>query len=195
MNKDRSKVLTEGESSEKQFLKDSILYYYESKTGFEAHKNNFENIKSEFESDMELLYDKYANDNNEMRINTSDKYTGVTGLKVKKVQPVTTEINYEKFRHACKDSEVRKKCIRSTYKVTDILGLLSYLKEQGIRYKDVKKYLKREHTVDEQTVENLVEIGELEGEVVRESTLVRLKKPYYRITPIKTNALKRAVEV
>ena len=170
---------------EKQYLRDSLLFYYESKVNYDKHTEAYNSVKAEFESDMDLYFDKFANDNDEIRIKTTDTYAGVIGLKVKKIQPTTVKIDPLKFIEKCKNKILRKKIINTGYKVTDTMGLLKFLKKKGISYKDVKSYIEKVPNINEAALDNAVELGEIEPELVKECSEVIFKKPYYRFTPVR----------
>lgn len=171
---------------EKQYLRNSLLFYYESKVSYDNHVKSFETIKSDFERDMDLYFDKYSNDEDEIRLNTNDMYAGTAGLKVKKVQSVKVTINPKALlRKGNLDKEVKKKVIHTGYQVTDIMGLLKFLKSQGIKYADVKAFIKQVPTVDYDAINNLVEIGEIDPDLVKECSEIDIKKPYYRFTPVR----------
>lgn len=171
--------------NERQYLRNSLLFYYESKVNYDKHTKSFETIKGEFESDMDLLFDKYANDEDEIRLKTNDMYAGTVGLKVKKVQSVKVTVNPTIFARKCSDADIKSKVLRSTYQVTDIMGLLKFLKDQGIRYSDVKSFIKRAPVVNYDALNNLVDIGELDPDIVKESSEVDVRKPYYKFTPVR----------
>lgn len=170
---------------EKQYLRDSLIFFYESKVNYDKHTQAFNEIKQEFESDMDLYFDKYANENNEIRVKTTDMYMGLIGVKVKKVEPTKVVINPMTFIRRCTDKILKKKVIHNGYKVTDIMGLLNFLKDKGITYKDVKQFIKRVPTVDYDALNNAVELGEVDAELVKECSQIEFKKPYYRFTPIR----------
>lgn len=170
---------------EKQYLRDALLFFYESKVNYEKHTESFNNIKSEFESDMDLYFEKYANENGEIRLKTTDTYAGVIGIKVKKVSPTKVKINPKTFILRCKDKVLKKKIIHNGYQVIDIMGLLKFLKKQGITYKDVKTFIKRVPTVDYEALDNAVELGEIDADFVKGCSEVEFRKPYYRFTPIR----------
>jgi len=170
---------------EKQYLRDALLFFYESKVNYEKHTDSFNAIKAEFESDMDLYYDKFANKDGEIRLKTTDTYAGVIGIKVKKVSPTKVKINPMTFIRRCTDKIIKKKVIHNGYQVTDIMGLLKFLKEQGITYKDVKAFIKRVPTVDYEALDNAVELGEIDEDFVKGCSEVEFRKPYYRFTPIR----------
>lgn len=170
---------------EKQYLRDTLLFFYESKVNYEKHKDSFESIKAEFESDMDLYFDKYADENGELRLKVNDTYIGVIGLKIKKVSPIKVKINPMTFIRRCTDKALKEKIIHNGYQVTDIMGLLKFLKSKGIKYADVKSFIKRVPTVDYTALDNAVELGEIDGEFVKGCSEVDFKKPYYKFTPVK----------
>lgn len=171
-------------NDERQYLRNSLLFFYESKVNYDKHTKSFETIKAEFESDMELYFDKYANEDGEIRLKTNDTYAGTIGIKVKKVEPTKVTINPVTFLRKCKDKLLRKKIVKNGYQVTDVMGLLKYLKEQGISYKDVKSFIKRVPNVDYDALNNAVDLGELDPELVKECSEINFRKPYYKFTPI-----------
>lgn len=170
---------------EKEYLRNSLLFFYESKVNYDKHTKSFETVKAEFESDMELYFDKYANEDGEIRLKTNDMYAGTIGIKVKKVEPTSVKINPAIFIRRCTDKLLKKKIVHNGYQVIDIMGLLKFLKEQGISYKDVKSYIKRVPSVDYDALNNAVELGELEPELVKECSEVNFRKPYFRFTPVR----------
>lgn len=169
---------------ERQYLRDALLFFYESKVNYEKHTEAFNGIKSEFESDMDLYFDKYAKDG-EIRLKTSELYAGVIGIKVKKVSPTKVKINPMTFIRRCTDNVLKKKIIHNGYQVIDIMGLLKFLKSKGIKYADVKSFIKRVPTVDYDALDNAVELGEIDEDFVKGCSDLEFRKPYYRFTPIR----------
>lgn len=180
---------------EQQYLRDALIFFYEAKVNYDKHTKSFENIKSEFEKDMDMYYDKFANDKGEIRLKTNDTYAGTIGIKVKKVEPTQVKVNPNLFNSKCGDKELKKKIVHNGYQVTDTMGLLQFLKEQGIKYNDVKQFFKRVPTIDNDALNNAVELGELDPEIVKECSEVNYKKPYYRFTPIRQKNPVRKPEV
>lgn len=170
---------------EKQYLRDTLIFFYEAKVNYDKHTESFKNIKSDFEKEMEMYFDKYANSNGEIRLKTNDTYAGTIGIKVKKIEPTQVKINPNLFNSKCGDKKLKKKIVHNGYQVTDTMGLLKFLKEKGIKYNEVKEFIKRVPTVDNDALNNAVELGEIDPEIVKECAEVNYKKPYFKFTPVR----------
>lgn len=179
--------------TEKEYLINAIKFFFSEKTSFDGHKKSFDIVKQDFEKDMDLLFDKYSNEEDELKVRTDDTFAGISGVKVKKVQPKSTSVDVNAFRKAVKDKELKKELMSVSYTVTDIIGLLKYLREIGVRYEDVNSFIRKTYSVDEGALNNAYELGKIDYETVEKCIKVTNKKPYYKLTPVKQTRTRKPI--
>lgn len=164
-----------------QWAKDRIKYYWECKRNYEASKRAFDDDKLEFNNQMDRYFDVVADEDGKVTINLEGMFKGVTKIICQKISQVKVEFNINKLNKIL-TKEQRKKVIQKHYQVNNWPGLLRLLKDSGVDWKQFLKYVDVLETVNEKQLEQLVDIGELNSDEVKECSRARIKTQYYKIT-------------
>lgn len=107
---------------------------------------------------------------------TNHKHLGITRVRTKKII-----WDIKKLKKQMPKQKL-KKILNKTYTVSDMSGLVEYLKSCGVDPKKFKKYIIVEEEVDNKAVDNLSETGEITREDIKGCYKVELSEPYIRIT-------------
>lgn len=83
----------------------------------------------------------------------------------------------------------RKAVIKKEYAITDMEGLITYLKSCGVDPKKFKTYLSISESVDEKELNNLFEVGVITKNDIKGCYDVDMSEPYIVITERKNGAL------
>lgn len=102
-------------------------------------------------------------------------------LGVKKVIPTLIIWDADKLEQ-CLDKRSAKEVIQKTYTVTDMEGLVKYLKTCGVDPKKFKSFLYIEKRVDETKLEQLNALGEVAVEDLEGCYTTSTKSSYLRIS-------------
>lgn len=145
--------------------------FFHQKEEFDQTKKEFEEAKKQFEEIM-LEYMKGKSATFE-----SDGFTDGQ-LVVKKVEKTSIEWDAEKLEKRVEKS-VAKQVIKKQYRITDMQGLIQYLRSCGVDPKIFKKFLLVDKTVDEKAVDRLGDTGELTVKQISGCYLVKSQKPYF----------------
>lgn len=139
---------------------------------FTAEKNDFENI-------MDVLYERFKDEDGNVYVDGGENMDG-TKIKVHKTQTSKIEWNFDKLRKLLgKDSEgvITKKLTVVNYPL-----LIKLAKEYKIPWKEFKKCIEYEETVNDNALDKLVDLGIVGEEDVKKCATIKLNKPYYRLT-------------
>lgn len=102
-------------------------------------------------------------------------------LGVKKITPTSIIWDAEQLERSL-DKEVAKEVIQKTYTITDIEGLVEYLKTCGVSPKKFKSFLYIEKRVDETKLEQLNALGEITPKQLEGCYTTSTKSSYLRIS-------------
>lgn len=167
---------------------DTSLFEKSKFLAYEFFKKNSE-IKS-LQKQMETLKKNfYAStsdffDENDIEKEVSFSYNEIavnTVLNIKKVQKVSVEFDADKTEKVL-DKSLRDEVISKRYEITDIEGLIEYLKECGVNPKRFKSYISVEKSVDVSALENLVATGKVNESDFEGCYSVKKSNPYFSVT-------------
>ena len=102
-------------------------------------------------------------------------------LGVKRITPTSIIWDADKLEQNL-EKEVAKKVIQKTYTITDMEGLVKYLKSCGVNPKKFKSFLLIEKRVDETALEQLNALGEVASEELEGCYTTSTKCSYLRIS-------------
>lgn len=156
----------------------SAWNYYRKKRKFEEVKQKYEQIKAEFEMAMLELTDAMDSKNVSFK---PDKLSNGERLVVRKVEKTSIEWDADKLESKLPKS-VAKKVIKKQYRITDMQGLIEYLKACNVNPQIFKKYIAIERTVDVKAVDQLGELGEISVQQISGCYVVKCHKPYFTLS-------------
>lgn len=105
---------------------------------------------------------------------------GRVNLVVRRIQRVDIKFDPDKVEKAL-GKELSKKAVLKSYEVSNIVGLLEYVKELGADPKVIKGFLNVHKTVDQKMLDNLEKLGLINSSQLKGCYTVNKQEPYYTI--------------
>lgn len=165
------------ESPEFQRIASNVRSFFKRHEKFEAIKAQYEELRAEFNSDMDAYYDKFLAEN---RKNAKFEDTNGDELIITRVAPTKIEWFPDKLRKRV-TKPIWKQLVQKHYEIKDMPGLVRYLKSCGVDPNIFKMYIEVTETVDEKAIERLGDLGKLTPHNIAGCYLVKSSKPYYRL--------------
>lgn len=166
-----------------QRYQQSAWNYYLKEQKFKKVKKQYEELKTQFETDMLELTDALGK---KRVLFGSETINGDETLSVRKVEKTSIEWDADKLERKLPKS-VAKKVIKKKYSIADMRGLTEYLKSCGVDPKVFKRYLAIEKTVDVKAVDQLGNVGEISVQQISGCYIVKCHKPYFTLSVKKDN--------
>lgn len=153
-----------------------VKEFYNEQKEFKEKQERFNTIKQLFYSDAEELFncegiDKLVIDNDDLEGNE---------LVVNKVQKTSVIFDIDALENNL-SKEMCKEVIDKSYTITDIDGLIVYLKSCGVDPKVFKSFLNVTKTVDEKKLDKLADLGLISQEQLDGCYTLKRKKPYFTV--------------
>lgn len=104
-------------------------------------------------------------------------YENPVNLRVNKIRKKKIIWNVDKLKKKL-DKKVFKKVVSKTYTISDMDGLIKYLKACGVDAKKFKKYITVTEEVQDEKINNLYEVGEITKEDIAGCYTVECGEPY-----------------
>lgn len=168
--KDRVRKLYDAQQEKKQFDK----YYEEVRKKEQIAVSNFmfTNLPKDQNSfDIEL--DEGAN------YYTNHIKLRVTRVRTKKITWILDKLKQKLNKDTYKD------LVDKTYTISDMQGLIKYLKSCGVDPKKFKKYIEVEEQLNEIKLNTYYETGALDKKDIEGCYTVKMGEPYIKITELK----------
>lgn len=162
-------------------LTQSVLGYAQKNTKFKKIQTQFTELKEQFYSDMEDYF--FCNDidpNEGVTIEYDNELVYSGTLTVKKVQKSSVEFDANKLEKAL--GKEFSDVIIKKHEITDMTGLVTYLKECGCDPKIFKSFIQTTKSVDTKELDRLEEIGKITIAQVKGCYEVKPQKPYFTVT-------------
>lgn len=157
--------------------------FYHKQQKLKSVQKKFECARREFEEEMECLF---RSENVKHMQFKSDELDSSGTLSVKMVERTSIEWDAKKLEKRV-PREVAKKVIRKQYYITDMNGLVRYLKSCGVDPNIFKMYLRIEKSVDQNEVDRLGELGQISVHAISGCYIVKCQKPYFTLSVKKGN--------
>lgn len=159
-----------------------VCGYYDMKREHEQRKAELEEKKKEFYSAM----DGFFTDNGgvDAVFNAKSK-SGNVKLVVKKVVKTKHVWNADKIEKQL--GKTAGEVVSKHYTVSDMPGLIEYLKTCGVDPKIFKQHITVEKVVDEPTLDRLYETGEVTLDQLGGCCDIIQNDPYYTVKVVKEN--------
>lgn len=161
-------------------LTQSVLGYTQKNTRFKKIQTQFTELKEQFYSDMEDYFSCNDIDSEGIEIDYADEFVFAGTLTVKKVQKSSVEFDADKLEKAL--GKEFSDIIIKRHEITDIQGLMVYLKECGCDPKIFKSFIQTIKSVDTKELDRLEEIGKITTAQVKGCYEVKPQKPYFTVT-------------
>ena len=165
-----------GQTVSKDVLK-AIELYVAKKLKYDKATKQFEAYKKEFEAAMSAYFcNSLSSGRKNIVVNLEDgKIVTIT-----RSAKTTIEWAAEKLKKRV-SKEVYKQCIMKHYEITDMQGLIRYLKTCGVDPKIFKQFISVDEKVDTDAIDKANELGLLETHDIRGCYTVHCSKPYYTV--------------
>ena len=166
-----------GRSSDevKKSASELVLWFFQARESFQETKDEFEKLKTSFEGDMEEFFK--ATPDEKTRKFSYDEFDEGFSLSVTRAQRVDVSFDADKLEKAL--GKQAKSVVLKRYEVTDMSGLISYLKECGVDPKIFKSFIEVSKTVDTKMLDNLEERGKISKSQIEGCYSVKVGKPYF----------------
>ena len=162
-------------------LKQTVLGYAQKNTRFKKVQTQFAELKEKFYADMEDYFDCNDIDPNEgVTIDYDNELVYSGTLIVKKVQKSSVEFDADKLEKAL-GKELSQDVITKKHEITDMAGLVAYLKECGCDPKIFKSFIQTSKVIDTKELDRLEEIGKITTDQVAGCYEVKPQKPYFTV--------------
>lgn len=159
----------------------SALNFFESQKQIKQAQARYEEQKKQFYCDMEELFklqnvDKTVTFEHE----SFDEEIVKNVIEVNRVQKSSVTFDANKLekvlsKKICEDVIVKK------YEITDMFGLICYLKECGVDPKIFKSFLSITKSVDVKELERLEELGKVSFEQLKGCYNIKYQNPYFTV--------------
>lgn len=154
----------------------SVIEFFESQKEFKQTQTQFGELKTQFYSDME---DYFSHNNIDGKLTVDGGYTG--DLVVTRIQNSKVEFNPDKLEKAL-GKELALSVINKRYEITDISGLIAYLKSCGVDPKVFKSFLLVSKSVDTKELDKLEELGKITADQVKGCYKIKKQNPYFTVS-------------
>lgn len=110
------------------------------------------------------------------------------------MNPVTLRVTKQKRKHIVWDCEKLKRHIswekfkkvtKRTYTISNMDGMIEYMKRCGVDPKQFRKFLTVETSVDEQKLNSCYELGEITEAEINGCYTVQIGEPYFSLRELK----------
>ncbi len=159
--------------------KDSIINFFQKQKKFKHAQNKFSKIKTDFYNNMEDYFVCNGIEG-KLTIDCGD-YGEQNELIVTRIQNSKVEFNSNKLEKAL-GKELSQTVIHKHYEISDICGLITYLKECGINSKIFKSFISIRKTVDAKELDRLEELGMITAEQIKGCYTVKTQNPYFTVS-------------
>lgn len=148
--------------------------FFHLKEEFDQNQKEFDAQKKEFYETMSEYFGKAGGQS----VKFDDGGFAGGQLVVKKVEKTSIEWDAEKLEKKVEKS-VAKQVIKKQYRISDMQGLIQYLKTCGVDPTVFKKFVIVDKTVDEKAVDRLGDTGHLTVRQIAGCYVVKAQKPYF----------------
>ena len=158
--------------------KQSIMNFFQKQKRFKQIQNQFCEIKADFYNDMEDYF-KCNGIDGKLTIESND-YDGAESFVVTRIQSSKVEFNPDKLERAL-GKELAQNVIQRHYEITDMGGLITYLKDFEINPKVFKSFISVRKTVNTKELDKLEELGKITAEQIKGCYIVKSQSPYFTV--------------
>jgi hypothetical protein len=150
-----------------------------------ALEDKFKRIKKQYETKKNKLSVSiknymFANGENEINFK-AENLADSSIINVKKVTPQKILWDIDKLEQQL-DKELCNEIVTKKYNISDMQGLIKYLRSCGVNPKKFKSYLTVEKSINADTLNQLSEVGEIEKEDIEGCYTINKSSSYLRIS-------------
>lgn len=158
--------------------KEAITTFFQKQKKFKQIQTRFGEIKTDFYNDMEDYF-KCNNVDGKLTIDC-DAFADCKKVTVTRIQSSKVEFNPDKLEKAL-GKVLAQSVIQKHYEITDMAGLITYLKECGIDSKVFKSFISVRKTVNTKELDKLEELGMITAEQLKGCYTVKSQNPYFTV--------------
>lgn len=160
--------------------------YQHSKRRFEAVKEKCSNIMGKFFESKKvnsIVVNNVAFGDEVAELDSNVLATGVTSVKVNRVQRIKVSFDADKLQKAL-SKEHAERVITKRYEVKDMPALIAYMKALGANPAKFKALIQVSKSVNESELERLEELGEITQSQLDGCYTVSKEKPYFTVKAV-----------
>lgn len=167
-------------------VKNSVRLLYEARQNEKEAKQYLDEVnRKESLSISNYMYSTQETDSFNVTLDeTQMYYSNHKHLKVQKIRKRKIVWFLDKLKQNL-TKEQQKEVIDKTYVVSDMGGLIEYLKTCGVKPKEFKKFIEVKEVVNETKLDNAYQTGVVKKKQLKSCYDVELGKPYIKLTEIK----------
>lgn len=163
-----------GQQSLEQKAADAAWEFFHLKEEHDQSQKEFDEQKKTF---YEMMGEYFSKNGGSSAKFEDDGFAGGQ-LVVKKVEKTSIEWDAEKLEKRVEKS-IAKQVIKKQYRISDMQGLIQYLRSCGVDPTIFKKFILVDKTVDEKAVDRLGDTGQLTVKQISGCYVVKSQKPYF----------------
>ena len=157
----------------------AITTFFQKQKRFKQIQTKFGEIKANFYDDMEDYF-KCNNIDGKLTIKCDGYDIEGENLVVTRIQSSKVEFNADKLEKTL-GKELAQNVIQRHYEITDMSGLITYLRECGINSKVFKSFISVRKTVNTKELDRLEELGMITAEQIKGCYTVKSQNPYFTV--------------
>lgn len=167
-------------------VKNSVRLLYEARQNEKEAKKYLDEVnRKESLNISNYMYSAQETDSFNITLDeTQAYYSEHKHLNVKKIRNKKVIWFVDKLKQNL-TREQQKEVIDKTYVVSNMEGLIKYLKSCGVSPKEFKKYIEVQETINETKLDNAYQTGIIKKKQLNSCYDVELGKPYIKLTEIK----------
>lgn len=155
------------------------MNFFKKQKKFKQIQTQFCEIKTKFYDDMEDYF-KCNNIDGKLTIKYNE-FADAEDFVVTRIQSSKVEFNPDKLEKAL-GKELSQDVIQKSYEITDMSGLITYLKEYGVNPKVFKSFISIKKTVNTKELDRLEELGKITTEQIKGCYTVKSQSPYFTVS-------------
>lgn len=159
--------------------KQAITTFFQKQKKFKQIQTRFGEIKADFYDNMEDYF-RCNNVDGKLTIDCNEYGENCGTFTVTRVQSSKVEFNPDKLEKVL-GKELSQDVIQKHYEITDMNGLVTYLKECGISPKVFKSFISVRKTVNTKELDRLEELGMITAEQIKGCYTIKSQNPYFTV--------------
>lgn len=169
-------------------IKDSVRKLYDAQQEKKQFDKYYEEVrKKEQIAVSNFMFTNLPKDQNSFDIELDEGanyYTNHIKLRVTRVRTKKITWLLDKLKQKL-NKDTYKDLVDKTYTISDMQGLIKYLKSCGVDPKKFKKYIEVEEQLNEIKLNTYYETGALDKKDIEGCYIVKMGEPYIKITELK----------
>jgi hypothetical protein len=169
-------------------IKDSVRKLYDAQQEKKQFDKYYEEVrKKEQIAVSNFMFTNLPKDQNSFDIELDEGanyYTNHIKLRVTRVRTKKITWLLDKLKQKL-NKDTYKDLVDKTYTISDMQGLIKYLKSCGVDPKKFKKYIEVEEQLNEIKLNTYYETGALDKKDIEGCYTVKMGEPYIKITELK----------